>query len=155
RRVLTPFTELLERAHVAGLSVMHPPKTVNNLAYYAGGSVAFSSLPRVTLGIAPDPTDEGDPPRRLLMKLKGNLYGAVPTLMYRIAADGAADVPRLDWSPDPVNVNITDVLDPVREDPEDRSSRRACEEWLRSYLSGGGRDAKKAEQDAQAAGFKA
>jgi len=155
RRVLMPFTELLDRAGVAGLSVMHPPKTVANLAYYAGGSVAFTSVPRVTLGVAPDPNDEADPPRRLLMKLKGNLYGSVPTLMYRIAADGPSGVPWIDWSTEPVIINIADVIDPVREDPEDRSSRRSCEEWLRSYLDDGPRAAKDAEQDAKAAGFKA
>jgi putative DNA primase/helicase len=154
RRVLTPFTELLDRAHVAGLSVMHPPKTVNNLAYYAGGSIAFTSVPRVALGVAPDPEDDSDSPRRFLMKIKGNLYGAVPTLAYHIKADGPAGVPWLEWDPDPVHVNIADVLDPPKEDAEDRSSRRACEEWLRSYLGDGPRPAHDADKAAKDAGFK-
>lgn len=78
RRVLTPFAALLARAKVAGLSVMHPPKAVTNLAYYAGGSVAFTTVPRVTLGVAPDPEDENVIPRRLLMKLKATSMAPWP-----------------------------------------------------------------------------
>ena len=62
RRVLAPFAALLARTKTAGLSVMHPPKAVTNLAYYAGGSVAFTAIPRVTLGVAPDPNDENEQP---------------------------------------------------------------------------------------------
>ena len=64
RRVLTPFVALLEHTRVAGFSVMHPPKAVTNLAYFAGGSVAFTGVPRVALGVAPDPSDENPAPRR-------------------------------------------------------------------------------------------
>ena len=155
RRVLAPFAALLDRAKVAGLSVMHPPKTVTNLAYYAGGSVAFTAIPRVTLGVAPDPHDESENPRRLLMKIKGNLYGPVSTLAYRIVADGPAAVPWIEWEADPVTVNIADVLDPVRETPEDRTSRHACEEWLRQYLTDGPQPAKQVEKAAREAGYKA
>lgn len=154
RRVLTPFTELLDRTHVAGLSVMHPPKTVSNLAYYAGGSVAFTSVPRVALGVAPDPEDDNESPRRLLMKIKGNLYGSVPTLAFHIRSDGPADVPWLEWDIEPVRVNVADVLDPIKETPEDRGTRRACQDWLRSFLADGPRAAKDVEEAAKAAGFK-
>ena len=154
RRVLMPFAALLARMKVAGLGVMHPPKSISNLAYFAGGSVAFTAIPRVSLGIAPDPNDENEEsPRRLLMKIKGNLYGPVATLMYRIIADGPAAVPSLEWSPNPVTVNIAEVLDPVKESPEDRSTRRACEEWLRSHLGDGPKRSKDVEQAADAAGF--
>jgi putative DNA primase/helicase len=154
RRVLAPFAALLDRAKVAGLSVMHPPKSVTNLAYYAGGSVAFTAIPRVTLGVAPDPNDESENPRRLLMKIKGNLYGKVPTLAYRIAADGPADVPWIEWEPDPVTVDMADVLDPPKETPEDRNTRRACEDWLRKYLAEGPRYSTEVEDAAKKAGFK-
>jgi putative DNA primase/helicase len=154
RRVLAPFAALLDRAKVAGLSVMHPPKAVSSLAYYAGGSVAFTAIPRVTLGVAPDPDDESASPRRLLVKLKGNLYGQVSTLAYRIGADGPAGVPWIEWERDPVNVNIADVLDPVKETPEDRSTRRSCEEWLRSYLADGPRPSADVDKAAADAGFK-
>jgi bifunctional DNA primase/polymerase-like protein/AAA domain-containing protein len=153
RRVLAPFTALLDSANVAGLSVMHPPKAVTNLAYYAGGSVAFTAIPRVTLGVAPDPNDDNASPRRLLMKIKGNLYGNVPTLAYRIAADDPAAVPSIEWEPEPVTVNIADVLDPMKETAEDRSTRRSCEEWVRSYLSDGPRHSRDVEKAAVAAGF--
>jgi putative DNA primase/helicase len=153
RRVLAPFAEMLDREQVAGLSVMHPPKAITNLAYYAGGSVAFTAIPRVTLGVAPDPHDESASPRRLLMKIKGNLYGPVPSLAYRIVADGPAAVPAIEWEPEPVTVNVAEVLDPIKETPEDRGTRRSCEEWLRSYLGDGPRGSKDVERAAKAAGF--
>jgi hypothetical protein len=155
RRVLAPFAQALDRAKVAGLSVMHPPKAVTSLAYFAGGSVAFTSVPRVTLGVAPHPDDEDENPRRVLMKIKGNLYGAVPQLAYRIVANGPADVPWLEWEPDPVHVDVADALDPPKEAPEDRSSRKACEAWLRTYLAAGPRDATEVDTAVKAAGFKA
>jgi hypothetical protein len=155
RRVLAPFAALLDRVKVAGLSVMHPPKAVTNLAYFAGGSVAFTAIPRVTLGVAPDPNDESANPRRLLMKIKGNLYGPVSTLAYRIVGDGPADVPWLEWEREPVAVNIADVLDPMKETPEDRGTRRACEDWLRAYLADAPRHSRDVEREAKAAGFSA
>jgi hypothetical protein len=112
RRVLTPFVSLLDRTRVAGLGVTHPPKAISNLSYYAGGSIAFTSLPRVVLGVAADPEDAREPPRRLVAKLKGNLYGHVPTLAYTITAESDADVPRLAWSADPVRVDLADAFDP-------------------------------------------
>src|SRR5262249_7766388 len=123
-------------------------------AYYAGGSVAFTSVPRVALGVASDPEDESDNPRRLLMKIKGNLYGAVPTLAYRITADGPADVPWLEWGPDPAHVNVADVLDPIKETPEHRGTRNARRDWLRAFLADGPRPAHEVEDAAKAAGFK-
>jgi hypothetical protein len=153
RRVLSPFAALLDRAKVAGLSVMHPPKAITNLAYFAGGSVAFTAIPRVTLGVAPDPNDETTNPRRLLIKIKGNLYGAVPTLAYRIVADDPAAVPSIEWETEPVTVNVADALDPMKETAEDRGTRRACEEWLRSYLDEGSRHSVEVDKAAKAAGF--
>jgi hypothetical protein len=154
RRVLSPFAALLARTHTAGLGLMHPPKVTTNLHYYAGGSVAFTAVPRVVLGVGPDPEDESDNPRRFLAKLKGNLYGRVPTLAYRIAAVTDAAIPHLEWEPAPVSVNIAAVFSPLPESPEDRSSRRACEAWLRSYLGAGLKPAAEAEKEAVAAGFK-
>jgi putative DNA primase/helicase len=155
RRVLTPFVHLLDRQKVAGLSVMHPAKSTPNLAYYAGGSVAFTNVPRVALGVAKDPNDESENPRRLLLKLKGNLYGAVPTLAYRIVADDPAAVPSVEWEPNAVDVAIADVLDPVKETPEDRGTLRGCVEWLNTYLADGPRPSTDVEKAATAAGWKA
>jgi putative DNA primase/helicase len=154
RRVLTPFVALLEQTRVAGFSVMHPPKAVTNLAYFAGGSIAFTSVPRVTLGIAKDPNDESDPPRRLLAKLKGNLYGHVPALSYQIKAESDAGVPWLEWAADPVAVDVRDVFDPAKETPEERSTVRDCVEWLRAHLAHFDKPAKDVEQAALAASFK-
>jgi putative DNA primase/helicase len=154
RRVLSPFAAVLGRTGTAGLGLMHPPKVTTNLHYYAGGSVAFTAVPRVVLGVAPDPEDEHDNPRRFVAKLKGNLYGRVPTLAYRITAPTEAAVPHLEWEPEPVSVNIADVFAPPHESSEDRGSRHECETWLRHILADGPKPATEMETAAEAAGFK-
>jgi hypothetical protein len=154
RRVLSPFAAVLARTNTAGLGLMHPPKVTTNLHYYAGGSVAFSAIPRVVLGVAPDPEDEHENPRRFVAKLKGNLYGRVPTLAYRITAPSEAAVPRLEWEPEPVTVNIADVFAPPQESSEERGSRHECEAWLQSTLADGMKPATEMEQAARKAGFK-
>jgi hypothetical protein len=50
-------------------------------------------------------------------------------------ADGPADIPWLECLATPVDVNISDVLDPPRESAEDRSRRCRCEAWLRAHLA--------------------
>jgi hypothetical protein len=50
-------------------------------------------------------------------------------------ADGPADIPWLECLATPVDVNISDVLDPPRESAEDRSRRCRCEAWLRTHLA--------------------
>ncbi len=153
RRVLTPFATLLARTGAAGIGLMHPPKVTTNLHYYAGGSVAFTAVPRVVLGVAQDPDDDSANPRRFLVKLKGNLYGRVPTLAYRIVAADDAAVPWITWEAQPVTVNLTDIFTPPQESPEDRGSRRQCEAWLREYLVAGPRHSEDVMKDAAAAGF--
>ena len=154
RRVLSPFAALLARTRAAGLGLMHPPKVTTNLHYYAGGSVAFTAIPRVVLGIAPDPEDESDTPRRFLVKLKGNLYGRVPSLAYRIVAEHDAAVPMIEWEPEPVAIDIADLFDPPKEHPEERGQRRRCQDWLENHLADGPRPSRDVEAAAEAAGFK-
>src|SRR5262249_5814470 len=85
--------------------------------------------------------------------LKGNLYGRVPTLAYRIRAEHDAAVPWVEWEPEPVNVRLSEVFDPTHEASEVRSSRRQCEEWLREYMTEGPRRARDVEAAAKASGF--
>lgn len=153
RRVLTPFAAMLARTGTAGLGLMHPPKAITNLHYFAAGSIAFTAVPRVVLGVAPDPKDESSNPRRFLAKLKGNLYGRVPTLAYRIVAESDSAIPWIEWEPDPVDVNVADVFDPPKESNEDRGSRRRCEEWLREYLADGPKASREVEGAAIAQGY--
>jgi AAA domain len=60
RGVLTPVADLLERTGVACIGVMHPPKSVTNIVYFASGSGAFTAQARVVLGVGRDPNDEID-----------------------------------------------------------------------------------------------
>jgi hypothetical protein len=153
---------LLERYKVAGLSVMHPPKECSDiLAYYAGGSVAFGAVPRVVLGANADPTDTtATTPRRILAKIKGNLYGDVPMLAYQITADTDDGIPWLEWAAEPVpeikgctgRAALEQLFRPPRRDKG--SKVEDCRAWLESYLAGGTeRDASEGEHAAHAAGF--
>jgi hypothetical protein len=155
RRVLTPLVALLDRHKVAGLSLMHPPKTSSSvLAYFAGGSVAFGAVPRVTLGAAQDPDDDRPVPRRLLVKLKGNLYGAVPSLAYQITAHDDASTPWLVWAPEPVgDVPLERLFGPSTETAEERSQVQACRAWLRAELASVAKDATAMETAARHLGF--
>jgi hypothetical protein len=150
RRVLMPFVEILRTANAAGLGLMHPPKNVTSLSYYAGGSVAFSAIPRVVLGVASHPDD---PSQRILHKLKGNLFGAVSTLAFRILAAGPAAPPRLEWEPDPVDIDAEAVFKPAVETPQDRRDQAACRAWLVSYLAAGRKLARQGELDAVTLGY--
>jgi len=153
RNVLVPFAQLLAHTGVAGLGVMHPPKQVTNLAYYASGSIAWTAVARVVLGAAKDPDDETENPRRLLLKLKGNLYGHVPTLAYRITAESDAGVAWLEWELDPVEIDVADVLAPPPADKLGKQKR--CEAFLEAYLAAGPTHGVKVEQAAKEMGFSA
>lgn len=152
RQVLMPFREWLQRCGVAGLATMHPPKETKNLAYLAGGSVAFTAIPRVALGVVADPDDDRDPPRRVLFKLKGNIYGPVPFLAYTIVAEGPKDIPSLEWDPNPVITNVAALLRPPRR-AEGETRTEACREWLRSLLAPGPMFQTDIEKAARAQGF--
>ncbi|MGH7332644.1 MAG: AAA family ATPase [Candidatus Rokuibacteriota bacterium] len=150
RGVLSPFADLLERTNVACLGVMHPPRHVVNLIYFASGSGAFTAQARVVLGAGKDPNDERGE-RRLLVKIKGNLYREVPTLGYRIMdQDG---VPVIAWESKPVEgVTAHDVLG-LTETKAERSERKDAMEFLRDILQAGPTTAKDVYAGAEANGI--
>jgi len=135
RGILTPFADLLDRTGVACLGLLHPPKQVTNVVYFASGSGAFTAQARVVLAVAKDDADDTEA-RRLLLKIKGNLFGDVPTLAYRVVVrDGQTAA--LEWEPDPVEgVTARDVLG-LREEREERSARKRAREFLREFLGDG------------------
>lgn len=63
-------------------------------------------------------------------------------------------MPYLIWEPEPVTVNLGEVFAPTTESPDDRSSRRACEAWLRRVLADGPKPASEMEAEAHAGGYK-
>ncbi len=157
RRVLMPFTALLDRLKVAGLSVMHPPKSVTNLSYLAGGSVAFTAIPRCNLLITTDPSDDEETQRRrkVLVTQDGNLHGPVDQLAFSIVVGTDAGVPRLEYETGAVHVNVGASMAPPRpqRDQEREEHDREVEEWLRGQLADGPKPSREVEAEAKEAGM--
>lgn len=150
RGVLTPFADLLERTHVACVGIMHPPKHVANLIYFASGSGAFTAQSRITLGAGKDPNDDTGT-RRFLVKIKGNLCGDVPTLAYRIVEQDG--VPVVAWEFSPVDgVTARDVLG-LTETRAERSERKDASTFLQELLHAGPVSAKEIREGADASGI--
>jgi hypothetical protein len=151
RGVLTPFADLLDRTRVACVGLLHPPKQAVNLIYFASGSGAFTAQARVVLGVGKDPADESGA-RRLLVKIKGNLFGDVPTLAYRVVVpDG--ETATLEWEPQPVDgVSARDVLGLV-EEREEHSARQRARDFLHTFLADGPRYASDVFEHANADGI--
>lgn len=150
RGVLTPFADLLDRAGVAGLGIMHPPKSVTNVIYYASGSGAFTAQARVVLGVGRDPNDDSDR-RRLVVKIKSNLAREVGTLAYCVEeCDGA---PVLAWDAVPLpGVTARDILG-LSETQDERADRRSAVKFLRTLLRDGPMSAQEVYLNAKENGF--
>jgi putative DNA primase/helicase len=152
RGVLSPFADLLERTGCACLGVMHPPKHVVNVVYYASGSGAFTAQARVVLGVGRDPHDESEQ-RRLLLKIKSNLVPEVPTLGYSIVARDNAPV--VAWEKDPVEgVSAAEILGPQQTGAE-RSELQEARTFLVEVLTPAGMYAKEVYAAARENGISA
>jgi putative DNA primase/helicase len=132
RSDLAPLAELAQRQGMAVLMVSHLNKATTMQALYrVTGSVAFVAAARSAFGVVKDPDDKE---RRYFLPLKINLAKDSGGLAYRISANGGA--PRIDWEPQPVDVDIDEVTASVT--PRERA-KRAAEDvvtvWLRDQLS--------------------
>jgi len=108
RALLTPLAELAEEMRVAILAVMHLNKAaVLDIIYRVTGSVAFIAQARAVWAVVEDPSKPG---RRLFLKLKNNLARAdLPGLAFAIREDEEGRA-RLEWEPEPVRLNIREVM---------------------------------------------
>jgi hypothetical protein len=131
RSDLAPLAELAQRHGMAVLMVSHLNKATTMQALYrVTGSVAFVAAARSAFGVIRDPNDKE---RRYVLPLKSNLGKDTGGLAYRIAFDGRA--PRIEWEPEPVNVDIDDVT--AVASPRERAKQSAEDAvgvWLRDQL---------------------
>lgn len=124
RRALTPLADLAQRTGCCILLVRHLNKSPGGSAIYrGGGSIAFSGAARSVLVVGKDPDDED---KRILARVKGNLYSAVPSLSYSLVYDEVADSVKVQWNGDS-KVTAEQLLAgkdkrleaPVRDEAED------------------------------------
>jgi len=73
RRVLSPVRTVCEKAHLIGMGVMHPRKSMEGgIEDSISGSAAFRNVARLVLNVYSDPLDKSRNPVRLLCTQKNN-----------------------------------------------------------------------------------
>ncbi|VUX55009.1 protein of unknown function [uncultured Woeseiaceae bacterium] len=131
RGLLSPLSSLAEQFNVAVVVVTHLNKGGGNAIYRSIGSIAFTAAARSVIGVT---KDNDDPSRRLVLPVKNNLGCDSSGMAYRIeTADNGAPV--LMWEPDPVDIDINEVLN--RPPDDEQWARNEVAEWLHDELRNG------------------
>lgn len=127
RIALGPLAGLASRTGCAVVAIMHINKArgISKISDRVCGSVAFTNAARMAWFIGVDPEDEH---RRLMLPYKFNIIERPTGLAFRIE-DG-----RVLWEPGPVTIDADSIL---KDDCEDRTERKAAQEWLEDYLLAG------------------
>lgn len=112
RSVLMPFAEIAEEHGVTILLLQHLNKNYDMSALHRiAGSVAIAGAARSVFSIARDPDHED---HRYLINTKTNLSKRAPTLAFSVepTAVNGAEIGRIQWDPEPVEVDMERVLSP-------------------------------------------
>lgn len=147
RRVLSMLGQMAERTGVAVLMVIHLNKGKDVAALNrATGSVAFPAVSRIVLGVVPDPNDDEDGHRRLLLPLKCNVARMPAGLGYRIESAPSQGVlarveeqdrpPILVWDDEPVLDDMSLALD--RGSVQDRTATEEAVQALAQIFKNNG-----------------
>jgi hypothetical protein len=146
RGLLSPLSSLAERFNIAIVVVTHLNKGSGNAIYRSVGSIAFTAAARSVIGVT---KAHNDPNRRLVLPIKNNLGCDTSGMAYRIesAANGA---PLLMWEPEPVDIDINEVLN--RPPDNEQWARNEVADWLLSELGGNPVPAKELKARAAEAG---
>jgi hypothetical protein len=148
RAVLTPVAKLAEKHNVAVLGITHLNKSTARAMDRVMGSIAFVAQARAVWVVGRDRQDQE---RRLVACLKNNLAKDTLGMAYRLVDVGG--YPRVEWEPDPVDVQADDLLAPERADaPAREGKRREADEWLRGLLADGPMGATSVRAEADGAG---
>lgn len=130
RAALAPLSELANESGAAIVAVMHLNKGQGKAAYRVSGSLAFTAAARAVYYVAREDGDL-DKDRRLFMPIKNNLGPDTSGFCYHIRrTDADPPVPRIEWSPEPLDKSPDDVLEPKR----DGSQLGGAMKWLRAEI---------------------
>ncbi len=136
RAVLAPLSDLAARLGVCVLAVHHLNKSSGQTAIHRiTGSLAIVAAARMAHLVCrdPAPTQDADPRVRFMLPMKSNLTGHVDGLGYTIeAVDG---VPRLLWSPDPIQMTADAALNPSTNNRGEKTQEAVT--WLQEQLRDG------------------
>ncbi|MBZ5660548.1 MAG: AAA family ATPase [Acidobacteriia bacterium] len=148
RGLLTPLVAIASRYGVAVVGVAHLRKSAGAAVHRAIGSIAFAAAARSVWAVGTDPSD---PERRLMLPVKQNLTANIGGLAFRI--EGPEGVPRLDWDPEAVNLDATEILMGAFDGGEGQGALQEAEAWLADLLAEGPVPARKIQSEAKAAGL--
>ncbi len=156
RGLLAPLADLAATHRVAVVAVTHLNKNAQAAAMYrAMGSLAFVAAARAVWAIV---KDKDDGARRLMLCLKSNLARDMLGLAFRIGEQHVAnvgDVPKIEWEPEPVEIEIDAALAPDQEGAEERSALAEAGDWLADVLADDSVEAKEIRRRAGADGIAA
>lgn len=157
RTALEPLVALADRTRATLLGLAHFTKGAGtDPLMLVSGSAAFGQLVRCALAFARD--DDADQPTYVMSTIKSNLGREdLPSLAYSITPyrvdtpEGDAWVSRLEWTGEPAERSVRDLLRGSTMNDDDKTERDEAAEWLVDYLTRQGgaarpADAKKAAQ---------
>lgn len=145
RALLAPLADLAARHRLAVLAVSHLNKSQGPAIYRTTGSLAFTAAARSVYCVT---KDTNDPARRLVVPIKANLAPDATAVAYRIGTDETG-TPRLEWEPDPFEIDANEALASVSGDPDERTERQEAAEWLRDVLADGPKQASEIFKEAR------
>lgn len=146
RALLSPLSNLAEQFNIAIVVITHLNKGSGSAMYRSIGSIAFTAAARTAWAVT---KDRDDPARRLMLPIKNNLGNDQSGMAYRVET-ASNDAPVVMWEPDPVEIDINDVLS--SESDDFRSEREDAKEWLESELYHGPVSSKDLQTRAREAG---
>ena len=133
---------------MAILAIMHLTKnTQRAVIHRAQGNVAFVAAARAVFLVAPDSEDET---RRVFAPVKLNIAVKPPALGFRVQSVGYTA--KVVWDPDPVEMNIEELLGAV-DTPTGRTERREATKFLKAVLANGPVSSKEVHAQAEAEGI--
>ena len=147
RGLLAPISTLAAKRGVAVIGVSHLNKGQSAAIYRASGSLAFVAAARAVYLLA---KSEDAPERRVLLPIKNNLGPDTHGIGY-VLKTTEANVPYVEWSPEPVQQTADEILKAGSEDQ--RTATEDCMEWLGALLSESGIKASEVMKAAEQHGF--
>ncbi|MDE2367537.1 MAG: AAA family ATPase [Burkholderiales bacterium] len=159
RRSLQPVVALAQRLGCAVIGITHFSKGTagRDPAERITGSIAFAALARLVLVAAKVQADEGDEPRRVLVRAKSNIGpddGGFSYSLDRVEVAPEVEGQRVVWL-EALQGSARDVLAEAEANPDDDGESSALDEavqFLRSELKDGPKPAKAIFREARDAG---
>jgi len=138
---------LAGRHFLSVVIVSHLNKSANQDALHrVSGSIGLTAAARAVWLVERDSDDEDS---RLFLPIKNNIGKDRTGLRFFIEGE---NIPRLEWSPDPVTISADDILS-RRSDNQDGSAIERARVWLADLLSTGAMDPETIKQVGAGEGF--